>query len=546
MKKILLLTFYLSLSCLAYAQFSGKGAGTEKDPYQITNVDELFEINGDLSAHYLLMNDIDMTEWVAENSPSMGWMPIGSSVTPFTGHLKGNNHSIKGLFINRSGASYIGLFGYVNGGAIEHVALVNPNVSGLSAVGCVAGYVTGTGYKGQAGSTQGTLNQVVVINGKVNAKENMAGGLVGHIVKGTVSGCYCAASVTGYSSVGGLCGEEGGHIYWDGNIYNWGYRHIPTEITDNFFDGRVVGKNNIGGIVGHVNKIEGDYYEGTWHDITCQRNVVKGTIQGESDYVGGLTGGMNTNNTDKMDVDATVFKISDNVIVLDSVISITSTPYRVGWWVSNNNYVLSTMMVMAKGRPLSVDDDIRNGTGFGKKTLMRQATYEGLGFNFNKLWTIQEDMTYPYGINQGDIPKISEFVSGNKGYIKGTTSAGTGVVNAMIGDSYYSSYVVDGRWEIVIGTVNQGSQASISVTPNGKAPSPIAYATAEEKAPVELRLGDANGDGIIDSADITALVNAILNKPSATFIKENADINGDGLILIDDVSLLVEIIINAE
>ena len=142
MKKILLLTFYLSLSCLAYAQFSGKGAGTEKDPYQITNVDELFEINGDLSAHYLLMNDIDMTEWVAENSPSMGWMPIGSSVTPFTGHLKGNNHSIKGLFINRSGASYIGLFGYVNGGAIEHVALVNPNVSGLSAVGCVAGYVT--------------------------------------------------------------------------------------------------------------------------------------------------------------------------------------------------------------------------------------------------------------------------------------------------------------------------------------------------------------------------------------------------------------------
>ena len=546
MKRILSFTLCLLFPFLVQAQFSGKGTGTERDPFQITNADELFEINGDLSACYQLMNDVDMTEWITENNPTLGWMPIGSSTSPFTGNLEGNNHSIKGLFINRPTASFVGLFGYVNGGTIKQLALINPNVTGLSSVGSVAGYITGTGYKGQSGSTQGTLSQVVVVSGRVNAIGNMVGGLVGQAVKCTVSGCYCFANVTGTSSVGGICGEEGGYIYWDGNIYNWGYRHIPMEITDNLFDGCVIGKNNVGGIVGHVNKTEGNYSEGTWHDFTCQRNIVKGIVKGDSDYIGGLTGGMNTRNTEKMDVDATVFKLSDNVIALDSIISTTSTPYRVGWWVSANNYVLSTMITKAKGRPISINDDVQNGTGFGEKTLKRQATYEGLGFNFNKLWTIQEGKSYPYGINQGEIPEIVEFVCGNKGYIKGLSSASTGVVNVLIDNSNYSSYVVDGRWEIAIGAVSKDARGFVSVTPSGKAPSPVVCATAVEKAQVEYHLGDVNGDGVVDTADVTALVNGILNKPSATFIRENADMNGDGLILIDDVVMVIETIMSKQ
>ena len=42
--------------------FSGNGAGTETDPYQITNIEQLQEMNDELDAHYILMNDIDASD----------------------------------------------------------------------------------------------------------------------------------------------------------------------------------------------------------------------------------------------------------------------------------------------------------------------------------------------------------------------------------------------------------------------------------------------------------------------------------------------------
>jgi len=60
MRKLIILFLILSYS---YAlSFSGNGSGTEEDPYQITNVHELQEMNDDLSAYYILMNDIDASE----------------------------------------------------------------------------------------------------------------------------------------------------------------------------------------------------------------------------------------------------------------------------------------------------------------------------------------------------------------------------------------------------------------------------------------------------------------------------------------------------
>ena len=42
--------------------FSGSGSGTEEDPYQIENLEQLQDINSDLSAHYELTDDIDAAE----------------------------------------------------------------------------------------------------------------------------------------------------------------------------------------------------------------------------------------------------------------------------------------------------------------------------------------------------------------------------------------------------------------------------------------------------------------------------------------------------
>jgi hypothetical protein len=106
MKKLIILFMIISYSCAL--SFSGNGSGTEEDPYQITDVYELQEIDEEMYAHYILLNDIDASDtqnWNVgdhDNDPNtpdsaMGFRPIFS----FEGSLNGNGHIIKNLHINR-------------------------------------------------------------------------------------------------------------------------------------------------------------------------------------------------------------------------------------------------------------------------------------------------------------------------------------------------------------------------------------------------------------------------------------------------------------
>lgn len=56
--------------------FSGTGSGTEQDPYIITNVYELQQINSELDACYELANDIDASDIRYWNDKA-GFIPIG-------------------------------------------------------------------------------------------------------------------------------------------------------------------------------------------------------------------------------------------------------------------------------------------------------------------------------------------------------------------------------------------------------------------------------------------------------------------------------------
>ena len=91
MKKAFLFLVLVVCAIKSQAQFSGQGTGTKSDPYIVTNADELFEVRNDLTACYQLGADIDLTEWIKEESPQQGWMPIGNSTTMFTGSFDGNN-----------------------------------------------------------------------------------------------------------------------------------------------------------------------------------------------------------------------------------------------------------------------------------------------------------------------------------------------------------------------------------------------------------------------------------------------------------------------
>ena len=115
MKRLLTSAALFLCSLLTFAQFSGSGSGTQSDPYRITNPIHLHEMRnflGQSNVYFKLMNNIDLTEFIEDESPTQGWQPIGTSESSsFKGILDGNNKTISGLWINRSTTSYVGFFG---------------------------------------------------------------------------------------------------------------------------------------------------------------------------------------------------------------------------------------------------------------------------------------------------------------------------------------------------------------------------------------------------------------------------------------------------
>ena len=81
-----------------------KGLGTKESPYVIQNIDDFYAIGDFLDAHYVLENDIDLTNDLRNRK---GWESFGSrKKANFTGTLDGKNHRIIGLNIESNGLFY--------------------------------------------------------------------------------------------------------------------------------------------------------------------------------------------------------------------------------------------------------------------------------------------------------------------------------------------------------------------------------------------------------------------------------------------------------
>lgn len=63
-----------------------------------------------------------------------------------------------------------------------------------------------------------------------------------------------------------------------------------------------------------------------------------------------------------------------------------------------------------------------------------------------------------------------------------------------------------------------------------------------DKCSLSVLRGDANGDNVVNAADIVEVVNYIMGSPSASFDEKAADVNGDGVVNAADIVLIVNII----
>lgn len=241
----------------------------------VEDIEQLQAVNDNLSGQYALRNSIDATatqDWndqgtsidVKEGFASIGSDEEGKS---FTGKFDGLDYNIFNLNINRDTEKNVGLFGMVgNGAVIRNVTLVGGSIKGQKNVGALAGQVSGGaqisnimnsasvtgssnvgGLIGSAASTdQGkpvfkNLVNTGTVAGTAEGAENNAGGLIGSLTGGTLSGTsYNLGGVTGKgSNVGGLVGTASGATLGDGT--NLIYNRL-----------NVSGKYNVGGIVGSM------------------------------------------------------------------------------------------------------------------------------------------------------------------------------------------------------------------------------------------------------------------------------------------------------
>lgn len=231
------------------------GDGTIGNPYQISTIGNLYWISENSSRwanHYIQTENIDASEtssWFADGGGSYyGWAPIGN----FTGSYNGNGYSINGLYINRTGEDYQGLFGTTSAATISNLGLRNAVIRARHYTGGLIGY-----------STNNTSVVNCYVMGDINGSWHV-GGLIGDNYSSNVDKCFSTGSVAGSPMIGGLVGSS----------------QYSATVTNSYSRSAVSGGlYEIGGLVG-----------GMFYSASVSNCFSTGTVTGPNFYLGGLIG----------------------------------------------------------------------------------------------------------------------------------------------------------------------------------------------------------------------------------------------------------------
>ncbi len=273
--------------------FSGAGDGSLGNPYQITTCNQLQEIQNNLSSNFILNNDIDCSSLDYNGGI---FMPIGSSIDPFTGSLNGNNFSISNLEMDKPYDSVTqvnnvtGLFGYTNGANIHDLDLINSTIYGNNYVGSLIGYAVASTISNVTASGN-------IFSNRFNYQNEYIGGLIGYIDGASTIDLASSSVIISFGDdvnlVGGLIGVING----------------TTIINDSFATGSIslgIDSYWVGGFVGMIGE-EMSNADVIINDSYATGNILVGEDapwdDGNNYWVGGFAGQIgssennNVNNT---------------------------------------------------------------------------------------------------------------------------------------------------------------------------------------------------------------------------------------------------------
>lgn len=551
---------YSVTSIVGYA-----GSGTEEDPYQIYTASDLANINS--YSYYKLMNDIDLTDYINANNPAEGWQPIGFTGGGTMKQLDGDGHLIKGLWFSRGSNQNCGLVSN-----IENATVKNLRIKIGSGKECKGGQCTGIAV----GKATNCSLENILVEGAVQGADYV-GGVIGRAESTTVTNVTAKATkVTGSNYVGGIVGK------------------INADATLCSADATIIGGDYIGGIAGQatsnisLSTSKGDVV--TTDTINCRAGGIVGVTYGNLTncfsvanvkggiYAGGVAGysyGATDNCYASGDIASTNFgagvvgyldgeKASvNNSFAINNRIDVSDqsgVAMRVIGGFKNNaatpqatNFALKSMVVSVNDVTQIIYDDILEGKSLLLDALMKRATYKAQGWDFASTWAIKEGTGYPY-LQFFALKKPVESITLSMTTAKMKVGEELTLTATITPDdatnkelnwttSNGDAATVDENGKV--SAVGTGTATITATATDGSGVAASCEVTVTEKA-ADFKMGDVNGDGVIDVSDVLTTASYAIGNESETFNFDAADVNKDGGIDVSDVLLVANIAIGKE
>ena len=278
------------------------------------------------------MSGVDLTDFCSNDA--------------FSGTLDGNGHVVRNASVSYTGGQDKGIFCTTNGATIKKVAFIDFNVSASNA--------NHVGFIGSAASTK--FDQVYV-QGKVSGDDHVAF-LAGDADNCTVTNTFTNGTLVGGSQIGGFfgCTLEGG-----------------ANFEKSYFNGSLTATHRgwVGGFIGLIDKANSE--------VTIEKCVSIGDCQfsqdanGDPKKTGPFIAGNSAGNTPNAKVNFS----SNNII--------------------NNSATMSHESDWPGKNPTTDDENpVDYAQDMAAQVLQTSTPYEGLEWDFDKVWTMDAASGYLY------------------------------------------------------------------------------------------------------------------------------------------------------